>query len=976
MEYNEFGSGGVLAATSFAPRLLIYSPVILDTGALIGGIGVITYPILVGSGGVLAGGTQQLIEFVRGSGGAIVGGDIIAESPVYTFRGSGVINVSGDAVDQLGYRYLGSGDIVMGGNSLMNLGLSFTSSGLSDNKPPEYAGISVGYLNDQRPATYSMTFDKNLKLKWNVNAYVQRDLTLIWNVGKLRAYWYRVEGVQTADGCPFLNMHDGCACRIWINNIIARTPAELCQKLKNIAPGLKISSVKRFLKPAESSAIAEDAANGITYECIDTEEIDLCSNPSCADFCIDFDLANPTNTQSWGFNMTVQMNAFQSYQGNGTITMGGSASASYIGTGVNYVYNGTGGITMGGAGTAIPSHYGYIGTGGITMGGSPSVIYDDWHYIGGIWPYVSNELRGTSTGQVTVFGNDNPWINPDFVLADDSQSATSSIALGRFSQLLFIKNLGIEIPSDKNIIGMRLFVKRFANISARDSEVYLVNANGSSYTVLTANKAKTTLWPLAFESETVYGSTTDNWLNDTIGAITADDINDPNFAIAIRVKPASTTAGAFASIQSVKLIVYYEDATDQKIAMGGTATTVSSAYSYRGRGVINVSGSHKLKVNHKFRSLGRGNVGPTFAGIDVGGFFTRSFNYTGNGNIVVGGTGNSKTSYWAYDGTGGIDMSGTCTTKSSNYNYTGTGGMVISGTPRLKARYKFTGSGDITVGGSAFSKQEYVYIGGGDIIVSGNGSFVSPNWNYTGSGNIVVSGTGGNSLIDTDPTIVGYDMQVQNLQIQYNSSASTETITPEVGNVLACQCSSMPFKITLSTNLFTGSKLKQFLIRNNISLPRVFNMYYNTLYNAWQHNNSFRGLSGDGSTREHWNLVFSLTCTNKLAGSDIGEKIWIFSVYVNETNLQTQADQDSHISIGFLPSGICTNQNNLFKVNLNVNSQTKQIVPSPTTTIYQSVFYDNIGLFKDAVWSNSPVVNFTISQVGVPDSLKSIPLVV
>lgn len=989
MEFEEYGIGGI-RVSGYAGRFYVYNPTPVS-GSLVGGTGVLTYPTLVADGGVLVGGDaiDSIADNGTGTGGIVLGSSAVVSQSVYNYPNTtdpiAPIVVEGDASYSLTFNYFPDGHLfVIGGEAETKLIYTYNSTGLSDNKPPEYAGVSVGYVNDQNPTEVSVVYRNVYNFSWNTNAYVSNNYTFLWNVGRLRSYWYRVLGKEKPDACGPIFMDDGC-CRTYVMNVQARTIGDICAQLKTLGWKWPIEQILKFSKPAEQSAIDEDAANGITYDCNTVEEVDICSNPLCIDFCVDYDLDNANDMQQWGFSASVQVDAFEAYQGSGSVVLSGSAGASFSEYIFELDYQGSGIVTTGGEAVVASSDMSYEGDGEVVVSGVAGVASTLWSYAGGIWPYVEGPGTGDSVSQFALFANDNSWSNPTNVLTDDNQEATVDLSLGKFSKALVIRNLGFEIPTDKKILGFKVNIKRFANSGVRDYEIYLANYDGSTYNILSDNKAKATNWPILFETTATYGGVFDDWRLSTspgyLGQWDINDINDPNFVLVVRARPTGGAPSVYAAIQYIDITVYYEEEQHQSIRMGGEAGVVSSKYTYRGTGGIQMSGSYdKFTISQTYKALGRGDQGPSFAGVTMGGTYGLHFNYTGDGEVIVGGAADAIKSYWEYESEGGeILMGGEAGTVSSNYHYYPDGSdITTSGSARLRARYNYNASGSAVVDGEAGQTQSFTFLPDGDIVeVAGEAAIVSSAWSWFGDGVVTVSGSADLDIVDPDPAALGFEATVEDLQVQYTTTPdNTTTATPTLGNVLACQCSSMPFKLTFGTNLFRGNKLNQFVVRNTIALPRIFSMYYNTIYGAWQHNNSFNGFGDNGVVRDRWNLVFTLGCTTSLGGQEIGQKIWLFSATITQTNLQTYADQDSHISIAFLPTGICDSQNNLFKVNLAIDVTKNQTISTPSTTIYQSVFYDNIGLFKDKTWMTNPILNFTLSQIGIPTELGSIPLVV
>ena len=116
---------------------------------------------------------------------------------------------------------------------------------------------------------------------------------------------------------------------------------------------------------------------------------------------------------------------------------------------------------------------------------------------------------------------------------------------------------------------------------------------------------------------------------------------------------------------------------------------------------------------------------------------------------------------------------------------------------------------------------------------------------------------------------------------------------------------------------------------------------------------------------DHVNVTFfNVQCTKNFGGIDIGRNIWTLGVEVTKKNMTTNLTLNTRICVGLLPDEICGA--NELKFSLDMDTQTGDTSVTPiTTTIYQSLIYDNIGLFKNSAWIIDPIVNFSVSQVGL-----------
>ncbi len=340
-------SGGLTTVHNFIPCL---------GGMVLDGTWGVYSGILV-AGGIEIGGVsdQTLIDFVDALGGIECGGSAIrADLHVFFTEGLGGVFVSGEDDAAIKDRhYIPEGQVTLGGS-----------------------------------AATRIEFNVDLDLIWNIRAAIFKDIDLIWNVGQLPVFWFRVIG-KGHDGSQCNLIADPC-CQKYIINIHARTPAELCQKLSNLNLNMPIDSVQKFTRPAETSVLAADAAKGITHDCNELVQVDICQIPSCAELCIDFDVR-----MVFGFSIpVVQANAFYDYEATGSVFASGIAGARLVKNLPSFQFEASGGVQTSGSSDVLAS---FINSrGGSELGGSAHLQANRWTYVGGVWPYYVASLGQTA----------------------------------------------------------------------------------------------------------------------------------------------------------------------------------------------------------------------------------------------------------------------------------------------------------------------------------------------------------------------------------------------------------------------------------------------------------------------------------------------------------------------------------------------------------------------------------------------------
>jgi hypothetical protein len=932
-----------------------------------------TFPIT--SAGVRAGGTNinsYRANFIA-SGGARVGGSAKKESPVYHYPNLpdvpiAPITMGGTPILAVKYNNSASGGVVLDSATSIRVGRRYLPDGNSDDAPPDFAGVTVGYLNHLNPTTVKLTFNLDYTFPWNIASYVFKDYIFPWNVGRIRQYWYRVVGRAKDEQCDPIQTNDPC-CLKFIMNVQARSIEDLCRKMKERRWKWPVASVERFSRPAENDAVAEDEANGINHDCNRLEPVDICKNPVCSDFCVQFDLI-----ERWGIGTSVQINAFKEWTSTGSVFIGGTAETSFLRNGIDFVVEGDGEIEIGGEARVLSSAYSYSSEGGIITGGTPRLRSSHWEYVGGVWPFVNSKINGTDTDQFEDLPSDQSWFQPSRALTNNGQSASVDLSFGRRSMFLVVKGFNLELPDNVKVLGFKVEINRFANSTVRDSEVYLVLGDE----IVSDNMADTAnTWPLSIASVKTYGGIFNDWRDendpDFLGEWDIEDVDSPDFGVAVRVEPDLISSGITANIESINLYVYTEkDADSQTLRTGGEARVRSSNYGYVGSGSIIVSqGSAGLRVHRRVLSTGRGAFGPEFAGIRLSGQYGLNLHYSPEENeVVVGGVSLVRSSAWRTAASGSVEIGGEARIRSSNFHWTMNGGLTLGGDTRIRNRFRYRPTGGLTLGGTILPRLPFNYVATGGLTLGSNPRIRSSAFKWVSDGNALFVGGGADINYSDFGTLaidLGMTAFVEDVLLTFPEDDGTDTLEGLTSTVTRCSCNGMPLLIPFSHNMFTSNKLTQFLNRNGLTVARVINLSYNEINDSWQANLHFKGRATQSNTLESWDIVFDLQCTSVVDGDEIGQNVWRFGVHFLQRNLSTLEDYDTRVLVAFIPDRICLNGD--FNAGITIDTSQSLVSVTPTSVVYQQLLYDNIGLFKNDYWTLNPDILIQISQTGVPDPI-------
>lgn len=532
--------------------------------------------------------------------------------------------------------------------------------------------------------------------------------------------------------------------------------------------------------------------------------------------------------------------------------------------------------------------------------------------------YWSSDATSQSRGDIlgTPVPGTIEWQDPEEALVADISYAYADLGNTPYaSDFLVVRNIGLDLDPHFKIHGIRIIIgNRFGSKpSIYDEHVYLVRSNS----IISDNFAKNQIWDEI--PETIeYGSTgfdEESQLRDTeLNPWDVDDVNDPEFGLAIAAGNLDTTADTFAKIDGIAFELTVEAFAREEVEQAH----------------IRIMGSADAWADPHISQ----------GGLSASGFAdVQPYWVTMDGGVSASGV-TGLVDDWVYDPADGT--------------WDGTDDMW-----------------HVRMGGSAVAYFENEYVGIGGSIVGGAASVASNRFDYTSDGNaIFILGSADQKGTDLKAATIkiGGDMVVLGIGGVYLEIPEDEypiNIDPLIGTVPSCGCLSVPLSIALRHNLNNRNIFTQFLIRNDLHLDGDLELFYNVPNDSWQYNAHFVGYSADADTREKWDLVFEVQCTEEMGGVNIGRKIWKAAVGIFRKNLTTGEDFDTRIVFGVLPQAICdTNANELdFEMTYNTQLDFATVFPE-NAVIYQATLYDNIGMFKNQYWVNAPNLTIAVSQSG------------
>lgn len=156
------------------------------------------------------------------------------------------------------------------------------------------------------------------------------------------------------------------------------------------------------------------------------------------------------------------------------------------------------------------------------------------------------------------------WVNPGFVVSSNGQKATYSVAANSQSQNLDATGFGFSIPATATIVGIYAEIERMASntTSLDDEDVFLLKAGAS--TGIT-DHASTSDYGTS-DAVQGYGSQSDLWGTTWTPA----QINASNFGLRLKVDNDNTTSSRTASVDHMRITVYYKPVPTTSIGVSGT----------------------------------------------------------------------------------------------------------------------------------------------------------------------------------------------------------------------------------------------------------------------------------------------------------------------------------------------------------------------------------------------------------------------
>ncbi|HET6241626.1 MAG TPA: hypothetical protein VFD99_06530 [Arthrobacter sp.] len=178
----------------------------------------------------------------------------------------------------------------------------------------------------------------------------------------------------------------------------------------------------------------------------------------------------------------------------------------------------------------------------------------------------SQERKSPGTGENITGAGTVAWSSPSNALSSNNLAATMSAAKGtsKESNYLQVSNFAFGIPEGATITGIGVEIERKATLNSgadwiADAALYLMKAGVKQSSGAGKDKAdNSSNWPTV-DTYKAYGGSADLWANTWTPA----DVNNSGFGVAFRCIAQPATAEQVASVDHIRVTVYYTEAEDE-----------------------------------------------------------------------------------------------------------------------------------------------------------------------------------------------------------------------------------------------------------------------------------------------------------------------------------------------------------------------------------------------------------------------------
>jgi hypothetical protein len=926
----------------------------------------------VESKGLLSGGFSLIgsryLSVTQGS--LFVSGEFILFDNFVSLGGANPSGISDFNLVMIEAKELDIGGLKTSGKNLLNVNNNFfvrSTGSLS------IEGVGFYFINDtlfvsdgglslkSDGTLINFKFNKDIEFKWNTDLKLEKKVDFYWNLGQQIMYWYRVVGKGIVDPCI---PQDVCCGKI-IVNLHARSLSELCQKLSKRKYKFPIETVERFNRPAETVVVEEQESNGVNLDCNNLVDVELCSIPECADFCVDQDISLKT-----GFYFKAWV-VFQS-TASGILQTSGESSYVFVKKLPNIKFNSEGELFF--DGNFIIGTNSFTGRGGCLIGGNSNLKHNRWFYNGGVWPNRTSKVYAKKSVSLKHTKVQSSWLLPERAISEDNLFSSTDISFKKTSDLLVLTNFSFDIPENSRILKIIVNVDRVATKSGiRDKDLFLVINNK----VITSNLAVTNIdWPL-LQTTKSYGL--DAWrredfdrhvdesslinlnINNQPGEIPAvpslEEIKNSSFGVAIRVQSVLNINQTIARINSINVEVEYEDPNGSTIRVSSDSGALAKSPSYTSKSLGKIYSYGSANARYTKRTIFK----VSSFGAKIGGDSLKTIVANTSGGCLLSSS--SKITPYLENSIINLKFGGEAFVLP--WWHSMSGGLKTRGSASRFERFRYQVVGGINIAGESFVPRKISkYFAAGGINLLGSARSKKQNWKWISDGNavfVIGQATNKSGNISVPDQIFDFSMNLLKMDV-YFAGIDKQDAEGDVDFFNKCGCFDLSSTMTLTHNFAIDNVFAKFLTRNNFTISKNLELRYNKTNDSWQNNLHYKGISGLGNYPESWNVVSEISCSNNIGGTILGSRLWKVALQFSRNNLLTGDSYETRVVIAVLPDNYCLTSANRLEFEINYDTQSDFAVSNPSATIYQNTIYDNIGIFKNRAWVESPDLILKVTQ--------------
>lgn len=213
-------------------------------------------------------------------------------------------------------------------------------------------------------------------------------------------------------------------------------------------------------------------------------------------------------------------------------------------------------------------------------------------------------------------------------------------------------------------------------------------------------------------------------------------------------------------------------------------------------------------------------------------------------------------------------------------------------------------------------------------------------------------------LVEEEIFVPSSIVSVSESDSEYEGASTANDMLPDLGVVSACGCSRSALSMPVSHSLNRSSVLSRFLIGAGASLPSTLNLTYREEESSWSYSTHLR------SRESIWSVILSISCQ---------PDIWTVSLSVRGGGRRSRLIFDAPselVCASGRPSALiqCYFGGELAPAPLGRSFQVR-FPPRPPVQmsvdsvevfvggifVPYTVYYDELGLFKDSSWGTSPL---------------------